>query len=241
MKPRILLISALALSCLSAQEKTADPVRHSDAAMAAEKADAPSNLSICYEAFSLPLAAAAKLQRERPSDPQLYKQVVEAVEKESARQESFAILRAKSGQKSLAESFREEIHPVEFSSPSLPCGSSSAASDPIPLPVVPTAFNTRNVGTTVEVEPTANEDGRTVEVRIVPETITEAARVTWGQGPATTEMPTFETQRTNTSITCQLNQPTLIGTLNRPPVSKVDNDSANRVWLAFLTVTRSEP
>jgi hypothetical protein len=41
-----------------------------EAEMAAEES-VPLNISICYEAFSLPLAMAAELQREQLADPAL--------------------------------------------------------------------------------------------------------------------------------------------------------------------------
>lgn len=240
MKFRILLVTAFAFSALFAEEKPVDP-SPPRVSGTIEQTAGPFNISVCYETFSLPLAIAAKLQRQQPADPELYKQLVAAVEKESARQESFIVLRGKSGQKALAESISERIYPTEFSPPSLPCNVSSAPADPIPLPALPTAFTTRNVGNTVEIQATVSEDGQMVEVMIVPETVTEMARETWGQGLAVTEMPVFEAQRITTTATCRVGQPNLIGTLNRPPVSPVDKDSANRVWFAFLTVTLAKP
>jgi hypothetical protein len=50
-------------------------------------------------------------------------------------------------------------------------------------------------------------------------------------------MPDFDTQRIHTSSTLRLDQPFLLGTISRPPVSKVDPDSSNRVWYAFVTGT----
>jgi hypothetical protein len=35
--------------------------------------------------------------------------------------------------------------------------------------------------------------------------------------------------------------PFLLGTMNRPPVSKVDADSDNRIWFAFVTVYSVKP
>lgn len=237
MKLQILLISTLAVSIATGQ---------------------PPNVSICYEAFSLPLAMAAKLQRQQLGDSELYKQLVATVEKETVRQELLVMVRGKSGQKSTTEGISEEIYPTEYqpaplpesvgSEPPSPTTDSSKpavpsklpASRPERFPATPTAFDTRNVGTTLEIEPTLGE-GLIVDLRIVPETVTFVGRESWGQGLSLAEMPVFEAQRINTAITSQLNQPFLLGTISRPPVSKVDKDSANRVWFAFVTATMAKP
>lgn len=245
MKFQALLISTLAISSLLAQEKPAAPASQPQTDTAVEASTQAPNISICYETFSMPLAMAAKLQRQQLADPELYQQIVAAVEKETARQESFIMLRAKSGLTAKTESVSEQTFPTEFAEPTLPGSFSGAAntapSNPVALPAVPTAFETRNVGTTVEVEPSLGEDGQFVNVRMIPEMITQAGRESWGQGLATAQMPIFETQRIGTSINCHINQPFLLGTINRPPVSKVDPDSANRVWFAFVTTTLAEP
>jgi hypothetical protein len=48
----------------------------------------PNNLSICYEAFSLPLALAVQLQRENLADAALYAKIVAELGKDTVRQES---------------------------------------------------------------------------------------------------------------------------------------------------------
>ncbi|MGC4015945.1 MAG: hypothetical protein QM755_15680 [Luteolibacter sp.] len=102
-------------------------------------------------------------------------------------------------------------------------------------PVTPQAFETRNVGDTLEIEPILAEDNRTVDLRLVPERVTRTGDSISGQGLSRCEMPVFESQRVNTAISVEIGKPFLIGTVNRPPVSKVDGDSANRIWFAFVT------
>ncbi len=107
-------------------------------------------------------------------------------------------------------------------------------------PATGTAFETRNVGVTVEAEVVLSEDLKFADVRIMPEHVADVERSTWGQGVSTLEMLTFETQRLSTGATVRIGEPFLLGTLNRPPVSKVDPDSANGVWFAFVTVDISK-
>lgn len=108
-------------------------------------------------------------------------------------------------------------------------------------PATPTAFETRNTGDTLEIEPTLSEDARIVDLRLVPERVTRVADTSSGQGLSRAEMPVFETQRMNTAATVEVGKPFLLGTVNRPPVSKVDGDSANRIWFAFVTVNAAKP
>lgn len=101
-------------------------------------------------------------------------------------------------------------------------------------PATPAAFVTRNLGLTVEVEPLLVNDRR-IDCRMVVEHVNFAGRSSWGQEFSTVETPNFELQRINTAVMVKINEPFLFGTISRPPVSKEDPDSANRVWFAFIT------
>jgi hypothetical protein len=265
MKSKTLLIIGLTIVSLHGQQPPADPFR------TPKTADVPAtpmseeliNISICYEAFSLPLAMAAKLQRQQPGDSDLYKLLIEGVEKDTVRQETFVILRARSGQKAVTESITEDIYPTEVAPPELPNSVSVAIPHDIPAlapdvakpkdspelgsmdgvktPATPAKFETRNVGATLEIEPNLSDDFKYLDIRMSPEIVTSVERSSWGQGLSTTEMPTYETQRILTAFTTRINQPFLLGSVSRPPVSKVDPDSANRVWFAFVTGTLAKP
>lgn len=268
MKIQSLLIGACAIAVLQAQEKPADPFRESKAGdAAAPEKSGPTNISICWETFSLPLAMAAKLQREQLPDSEFYARLVAAVEKQTARQETFTVLRGRSGQRAFAEAISEQIYPTEFALVGLPGtvgvpaapspvkGGPATASNPekpgnaakpktvegFGTPPTPTAFETRNTGMTLEIESTLSEDEKILDLRLVPEVITAVGRSAWGQGVSTTEMPVFEAQRTNTTATLQINRPYLLSTINRPPASEADPDAANRVWFLFITATLAKP
>lgn len=228
------------------------------------------NLSICCETFSLPLALAAKLQRERTPDAELYARLGTQDGKDGIRQESYDLVRSISrdmGLNSRTESITEEIYPTEYVGPTMPAtvgihvtpsarGDSKApATNPpkaaspadesggLAAPVTPAAFDTRNVGRTFEVESSMFDGPLSpfVNLRLVPEIVTYAGKEVWGQGNSQTAMPIFECQRLNTAITVRINQPTMLGTMSRAPVSRVDPDSARRVWLTFVTVKFAQP
>lgn len=275
MKTKTLIIASFLIASLHAQEKPADPYRPpSEAApeidpveytrdpftlseaerKELEELSRPTNISICYEAFSLPLAMAAELQREQLADPALYAKMVAGLGDKSIRQEIMQVIRAKSGQKALTESVSEHIYATEYEPGKISNSGADTPEEPkadakpgtemagvASLPAVPTSFETRNLGNTLEVEPTMDEDQKFVDLRLFPEQVTLVGRTTQGQGFSTVEMPEFEKNSINTRATMRINQPFLLGTNSRPPVSKVDPDSANRVWFAFVTVTLVKP
>jgi hypothetical protein len=256
MKIHTLLITTLAVATLGAQEKPADPYAKDKAEPAAQEAPSVStNVSVCYEDFSLPLAMAAAMQREQLTDAALYAKLVAAVGKDTVRQETFSMLRAISGQKATVENITEQIYPTEYQSPqvsnAVTTGVTGTDKDgkeipanalPVPGPVaiartpaMPSAFETRNTGFTLEIEPTLSDNGKEVDLRLVPDHVTLVGQSTAGQEFSTTEMPIFESQRINTTAKVKIGEPYLLGTLSRPPGSEQEEDSANRVWFGFVT------
>lgn len=253
------------VACVHAQDAPAvDPyVRQAPPANTGSRPEANPNISICYETFSVPLALAAKLQRERQADAELYARLTNPVAKDGVRQESFDIVRSLSANKVRVVGVTEEIYPTEFEAPELPntlgVAASSAGSattdnlskdntpatrlDNLPTPSTPTSFDTRDVGRSLELEATlmGSPAGPFVDLVLSPSFVTFVGREGWGQGMSFVEMPVFESQRTTTGITVRLERPFLVGTMNRPPASATDQDSAKRVWFAFVTVKVPKP
>lgn len=228
------------------------------------------NLTVRVEDFSLDLATAAELQRDDLGDEELYRRVIAMVGKKEARQESMTVIRARSGNKALGESILETIYPTEYEPAELPntVGVSisppkPAAETPVPdsvpetdkldqavkasqlgdlrTPPTATAFEVRNTGRTVEVEPTASADWEIIDLRISAEQVVLVGTSQHGQGLSLIEMPEFETQRILTAATVIPGKPFLLGTANRPPNSKLDADAANRIWFAFVTASYAKP
>jgi len=63
----------------------------------------------------------------------------------------------------------------------------------------------------------------------------------WGQGLGSVTMPEFERQSLQLGITAHIGRPVMLGTFNRTPDSKLDPDSANKVFYAFMTVSVAKP
>jgi hypothetical protein len=221
----------------------------------------PKMVSVCFETFSMDMADAAALYREAPTDTKLYEEISTRVSKGKAKLEGVMIARARSGERAIVENVSETIYPAGYihgnapspQSPALsPKGGTKPASDkpdaaevsPGPAaqagdfaPVLPVSFQTRHVGTTLQIEPTISGDARQiVDLRIEPEIVTQVPRTSWGQGVSEAEVPVFESQKIETAATLLPGQPYLLGTPSRPPGSKADPDGSQRIWLAFVTV-----
>ncbi len=266
MKAAALLFISLATASAYAQQRDpfVDPARAAEADRPLEHVDPP-NVSACFEAFSLPLGMAAELQRKGMTDPDLYQNLAAAAGKAEVKQEILTVLRGRSGQKAEISSVSEQIYPTEYQPQELPKSlglsmePATAGNEPPPdpetaPPLVPSgffrslippalavSFETRDVGLNIEMDPTLDQTEEIVDLRLHLENVVFAGTSTWGEEEATTEMPTFETQRIPMSATVRVGKPFLLGTFNRPPVSAVDPDSANRVWFGFVTVTLVRP
>jgi general secretion pathway protein D len=78
----------------------------------------------------------------------------------------------KSGQRAVIEIIREFRYPTEFQPPQIPQTVNSSGAGSIPItPTTPTAFETRNTGVTLEVEPVVGPDGQTIDLNLVPQTV----------------------------------------------------------------------
>lgn len=219
----------------------------------------PKFVSVCLETFSVELSDAAALYHGQPNDSALYKELTTRVAKGKAKLEHFAVLRARSGERAELKNSSELIYPGSYVPATDPKGTEPAPAPPetspkpstpaaTPAPEPPTSpvskalpfpadFQTRETGFTLQIEPTIGNNWRVIDLRIRPVFVTLAARSKWGQGDVATETPVFEVQSLATSNTLNSGVPQLLATLSRPPVSKVDADSASRVWFAFVTAT----
>nr|MDP0503913.1 type II and III secretion system protein [Verrucomicrobiota bacterium JB025] len=158
---------------------------------------------------------------------------------------------ARSGQKATIEIIREFIYPTEYEPPEIPnsvgsssnsttVGESSTQSYPV-TPATPTAFETRNTGVTLEIEPTIGENDFVIDLRFVPEIVEFEGFVNYGSpiqtsstdvlgNPVTTvltenriEMPVFSTRRVNSALTIYDGYTVAVGGLMREDVQMVED------------------
>lgn len=263
-------LHAQAPATRSGPDPFADPPAAGTAAPAGAGARPNQNLSVRYEVFSLDLATAAALQRENTGDAALYLRLIAMVGKKEAVQESMHVMRCVQGQKSMSENIAEMIYATEYEPPELPNvvgvsiqppQSPTATDNPATLPetsklenapplsmfngiqtpATPTAYQTRNAGITIEMEATVEPDTGKVQLLSSFENSRHVGVSEHGTGLSKSTMPEFEVQKLTGSATVTPGKPFLLGTMNRPPVSKVDADSAKRIWFAFVTVDSVKP
>ncbi len=168
----------------------------------------------------------------------------------------------KSGQRAVIEIIREFRYPTEFDPPQIPQtvgGSTSFSSSPtgavtgggsgaFPVtPTTPTAFETRNTGVTLEVEPTVGPDGYTIDLNLVPQVVEFEGFINYGSpiktvsplgllGSATgtgtssvtltdnvINQPIFSSRKVTTSVTIWDGQTVVIGGLIREDVQKIED------------------
>lgn len=183
------------------------------------------------------------LAKPKSSDAtKLREQVQGMVSKNEATVLETQIAIARSGQKATSESIHEFIYPTEYAPPQFPAHSGSDAGNaPKNFPEwspgpTPTSFETRNLGGTLEIEPTIGEDYRIIDLRFVPELVWHTGNVTWQDGkdkfgnPFRVEMPDFYTLRLNTALMTINGQYTLAGVVS-PKNDKGDTDMTRKVMV----------
>src|SRR5207244_11123546 len=117
----------------------------------------------------------------------------------------------------------------------------SAASFPV-TPTTPTAFETRNTGVTLEVEPVVGPDGVTIDLNLVPQVVEFEGFINYGS-PIKTVQPTllgttaqavvltdnvinqpiFSARKVTTSVSVWDGQTVVLGGLMREDVQKVED------------------
>lgn len=156
------------------------------------------------------------------------------------------------------EIIREFIYPTEYDPPELPNSTGGANNnnnggggviDPVgaqvtsfPVtPATPTAFETRNTGVTLEVDPTVSQNNFTIDLQLTPEVVEFDGFINYGN-PITTpainalgqpvrviitenriDMPIFSTRRVKTQVTVWDGQTVALGGLIREDVQDIED------------------
>ena len=108
-------------------------------------------------------------------------------------------------------------------------------------PTTPTAFETRNTGVTLEVEPVIGPDGYTIDLNLVPQVVEFEGFINYGSPIQTTStnalgithvnvitpnvinQPIFSTRKVTTSVSVFDGQTVVLGGLMREDVQKVED------------------
>lgn len=223
------------------QEKEVDPFDDEDWHRAELLKKTPETWEVMMEVFSVPFAEAAKLRREMGDTAKIYGELVKRVEGKKAVLEEFVILKGTVGVESETESIEEYIYATEYEPPEIPLVVKKVPANPevakmMMTPAMPAAFDTKNVGRSLEMEINAKETPEVIEVQLKFDRTSFLDRLTWGQGLAETEMAEFSVQQIEKLVLLKDGAPTLVGTMS-PPKGKLEEGAKRRVWMAFATAT----
>ncbi len=160
----------------------------------------------------------------------------------------------KSGNRAVVNVIREFRYPTEFDPPQVPQSSGTSTTSggrvtggfvtsPIITPTTPSAFETRNIGVTLEVTPTVGADGYTIDLDLSPEVVDFDGFINYGSpilgltssggiasrpsssiiSPNVINQPIFSTRKVTTSVTIWDGMTISLGGLIREDVQKVQD------------------
>lgn len=152
-----------------------------------------------------------KLSFRKSSDNgPLREKLKKLIEEDKAEIIDTAIVMARSGQRAKVESIKEVIYATEYIPPGAKKtdkkeSESKVEAESSVLPT-PAAFETRNVGTTLEVDPILGADEITVDLSLSPEIVYHAGQEEYGvykegEGEVVAKMPLFYTMKLTTQVT----------------------------------------
>ena len=158
---------------------------------------------------------------------------------------------ARSGEKAVIEVVREFIYPTEYEPPEVAGGSSNGGGvgnnnnngggQAMVTPATPTAFETRNTGVTLEIQPTIGENNYTIDLSFAPEIVEFEGFINYGspiQSPGTDalgnpvtltltenriEMPVFSVRKVTTALTIYDGYTVTVGGLMTEQVQNVED------------------
>src|SRR5437763_1455001 len=123
----------------------------------------------------------------------------------------------KSGQRAVIEIVREFRYATQFTPPQDPTfsggGSGTTVAPAVVTPTTPTAFETRNTGVTLEVEPVVGPDGVTIDLNLVPQVVEFEGFINYGS-PIFAVSPPVTSVNPITGLTTLLTSPNVLLTAN---------------------------
>jgi hypothetical protein len=142
------------------------------------------------------------------------------------------------GQRAKSESVRAWIYPTEWHSADVPQELSGPIAEGADI-IAPTSFTTlqtRNVGTTLEVDPVLNAIPAVVDIGLMPEIVNYFGDEVHGRGASAMRKPIFATMKFVTAITARSGEPVLVSM--QMPLDRTSHkpDASKRVFF-FLTAS----
>lgn len=234
---------------LTAAPESAKAAKISDKTPVGNPFEVDPNVRVQLEYIEMPLLTMAELmddEKATDTDTALRARVAELIKKGNAKLVDMHMLTVPDGQKATSESIREFIYPTEYEPPEIPneihlhapggtqgkMTSKDFATGP-----TPTAFETRNLGTTLEIEASVTPNGRSISLRFAPETVYFVEFTTYTDwkdkhGRSDIVMPVMYSMRITSALTVADGKPALVASLS-PKDAKGVTDPSRKV-LVFI-------
>jgi len=152
--------------------------------------------------------------------------IQELLTKGVAKLIAWPIVTTKSGQRAVVEAINEYRYATQYDPPTVSFTPGADVkegttvepkADVTQLDGIPTSFETRNIGVTMEVEPVLSPDGKTIDLNLVPQHVllkvlkkVAIERPNTG-GEVTVEQPDFDTMKVTTSLVLRNGERILLG------------------------------
>ncbi len=241
--PLLLLAGATLIAlaqALPAQTKApaapADPFikNPGDPAAADQRGAAPwQNCMLVLETYALDKTEALAVLETGSGSAARYRRVLELAKAGKARLDILTALTTRPGQRAHIEAIDEVRYATEFAVPTAKGGLAA-----------PTAYETRNVGDTLELEVQLGPDGRTCDLNVVPQRVGLLGFRDIGAmvDDSPVSQPRFASQRITTSANFPVNEPHYLGSLSAATERGAANgEAASEMRLAFVRLTVAGP
>ena len=208
-----------------------------------EEEQKPKSIGLTAEWIELELKELPRLLRKHGGSKEssaLYAEVEKLLEEGKAEQVEVVYTRSRFGERLKAGSYEEYIYPTEYDPPEIPgtVTLTETGGDAVPMTgATPTAFETRNVGVTVEADSYIGDDGNislvlaAEDVRFLERDYHINPEVKESRGHKGVWMPKFYTMKVTSELLFETGGVVLAGTFTPP-----EPDKAKKRLLLFIRV-----
>lgn len=228
-------VGAAFVTGLLGQEKLEDPF--SDRFVQEQTAiDAgPDTWEMIAEVFSLPFEEAAKLRRAHKESEKTYEELLRRVEVGEAILEEWIVAKCQVDREASVASVEEYIFPTEYDPPEMPNYVGSGINDQhtsgLRTPSNPTSYETRNLGTTLEMQLIRKISPDAIALDFTIEKVSLVGDDVWGKEIAEASVPRFAVQGFSRELLLAEGKVVLAGTMSPPRPTGAEQ---RRVWFSFV-------
>jgi hypothetical protein len=174
-------------------------------------------IDVSQELFTeLMLGAGAQMD-----DTQLRAKLAELIKQNKASVLETLLCTVRSGQKGSTDSVEDFTYPTEYEPatlPKQPDAKSNKNQEPatdVAIGPQPTAFEPRNIGSMLQVEPTVSDGGKIIDLRVEPEIVYHTGNQVWAewkgtQGDSPVQTQKFYVMRISTAVLVENGKPMLL-------------------------------